>query len=91
MRSIDIFLGVLTLITAISSLFLPDTISWKLFCVTFFAVGLYGILFPSGIIGWAKTVHRELDPLDKSLWWIPRLIGVAFIAFSFLIAVASSK
>jgi len=91
MRAIDIFLRVLTLITMIGSLFLPDTISWKLFCATFFAIGSWSILFPSGIIRWAKTMHRELDPFDRSLWWIPRLIGTAFIVFSFVIAVTSSK
>jgi hypothetical protein len=88
MRAIDYFLRVLTAITAIGLIILPDTISWKLLCFSFFSVGLWAVLFPPGVLGWAKRGRRELDPTDPSLWWVPRLIGTAFIVFAFVMIIA---
>jgi threonine/homoserine/homoserine lactone efflux protein len=90
-RAIDIFLQVLTVITVIGSFVLPRKISWKLLCASFFAVGLWAVLFPPGILAWARAGHRELDPGDKSLWWIPRLVGVILVGFSAAMAIAFSK
>jgi hypothetical protein len=45
-----------------------------------------GIMFPPGIIAWAKAAHSELDPWDESMWWIPRLVGSGLIAISIVIA-----
>ena len=84
MRAIDYFLRILTVAAAIGLLFLPNKIGFRLLCASFFAVGLWSILFPPGIIGWARTAHPELDPLDTSLWWLPRFLGALFIAFSVL-------
>ena len=70
-------------------LILPTTMAWELLCGTIFALGLWACLFPPGILGWAKAAHRELDPLDESLWWIPRVIGVAFIVFSVFLAIST--
>jgi hypothetical protein len=91
MRAIDIFLQVLTVITAVGCFVLPRAISWKLLCASFFAVGLWAVLFPPGILAWAKAGHRELDPSDKSLWWVPRLVGVFLIGFSVAMAIAFSR
>jgi hypothetical protein len=91
MRAIDFFLRALTLITAIGSLFLPHAIAWKLICGTFFAVGLWAVLFPPGALGWVRAARSKLEPSDKSIWWIPRFVGVAFIAFSLVFALAFSK
>src|SRR5271155_1225811 len=105
MRAIDFFLRILTVVAAIGSLFLPNIIALRLFCASFFAVGLWSILFPPGILGWARVWsilfpprilgwaragHRELDPSDRSLWWVPRFIGALFIAFS-LLAIGLSR
>ena len=38
-------------------------------------VGAWALLYPQGILGWAKTAHPSIDVDDPSLWWVPRLIG----------------
>jgi hypothetical protein len=91
MRAIDYFLRVLTVVTAIGLIILPDAISWKVLCFCFFSVGLWAVLFPPGVLGWADRGRRKLDPTDPSLWWIPRLIGTLFIAFAFALTVALFK
>jgi hypothetical protein len=53
-------------------------------CVCFFALGLWGVMFPAGVIGWAKTVYKELDPSDESMWWVSKLVGTGLIAFSLI-------
>jgi hypothetical protein len=91
MRAIDYFLRVLTAITAIGLIILSDTISWKLLCFSFFSVGLWAVLFPPGVLGWAKGAHRDFDPTDPSLWWLARLIGTAFIVFALVMTIAFFK
>ena len=85
MRAIDIFLRMLTVVTFITLIVLPDRIGPLLGCASLFAAGLWGVLFPPGMLSWAKAAHPELDPSDESLWWISRLIGSFFIVFSSLI------
>lgn len=48
------------------------------------AVGLWALLYPEGVLGWAKTAHLHLDVNDTSIWWIPRLIGAFFLFFVML-------
>jgi hypothetical protein len=57
-----------------------------LFC--FGAVGLWALLYPEGVLGWAKTAHPSLDVYDSSIWWVSRLIGVFFLFFVLVLAVA---
>lgn len=87
MRAIDIFLRVLTTATVIGMFFLPGTLVGELFCVSMFAVGLWAVMFPSGIIGWAKTAHPRLDPSNESLWWVSRLVGAGLIAVALSAAI----
>jgi hypothetical protein len=75
MKFIDRFLVIATTIWAIVFFLVPDNISGVIALGLFFAVGLFSVLYPEGMIGWAKTVHSDLDPLDHSLWWVPRFIG----------------
>ena len=53
------------------------------------AVGLWALLYPEDVLGWAKTAHPGLDVDDSSLWWVPRLIGVFFLVFVVVLALAS--
>jgi hypothetical protein len=65
---------------------LPGIIESLLLCLLIFLTVLWGIMFPPGIIGWAKAAHPEVDPWDESMWWIPRLVDSGFIAISMVIA-----
>jgi hypothetical protein len=85
MKAIDIFLRIAIVVVFIGSFFLPDRTRFALIFGMFLAVGLWAVLYPSGVIGWAKTAYSELDPTDERLWGISRFIGVFFIAFSVLI------
>ena len=49
-------------------------------------VGAWALLYPQGVLGWAKTAHPSIDVDDPSLWWVPRLIGGFFVAFALSIA-----
>ena len=83
MRSIDIFLRALTTLTFLALLVRPSSkVTAILFPLCFFAVGLWGVMFPQGPIGWAKAAYKELDPEDPSLWWVARLVGAAQITFA---------
>ena len=53
-------------------------------------VGLWALLYPEGVLGWAKTAHPTLDVNDSSIWWIPRLIGAFFLFFVAVLALAFS-
>jgi hypothetical protein len=52
------------------------------------AVGLWALLYPEGVLGWAKTAHPNLDVNDSSIWWVPRLIGAFFLFFVLVLALA---
>jgi hypothetical protein len=86
---IDVALRVLTLFALLGAFFLRDSVEWALVCGLLFAVGLWSVLFPSGVIGWAKVAHPELNPSDEAIWWVPRMIGGLFIAIS-LVLIAMS-
>ncbi len=55
-----------------------------LFC--FGAVGLWALLYPEGVLGWAKTAHPSLDVNDTSIWWVSRLVGAFFLFFALVLA-----
>jgi hypothetical protein len=61
---------------------------FPLVLLCFGAVGLWALLYPEGVLGWARTAHSELDVNDSSIWWIPRLIGALFLFFVLVLAVA---
>ena len=79
-------LRLLTAATVVSLFFLPRIIGFFLLCLLIFLTGIWGIMFPPGIITWARAAHPELDPWDESMWWIPRLVGSGLIAISLVIA-----
>jgi|GEM_PF-4018327 len=89
MRAIDWFLRFATAGTALALLVLPNTKAtflalWGLFL----AVGLWAVMYPPGILGWAKTAHRELDPSNENLWPVVRFIGAGFIVMSVFALIA---
>jgi hypothetical protein len=47
----------------------------SLVLLSFAVVGIWAILFPQGVLGWAKSAHPSIDVNDRSMWWLPRLIG----------------
>ena len=81
-KIIPYFMPFLALAAFLGLLLLPDTIAWPLTLFSFFVIGLWAVLFPQGIMSWAKTAHPELDETDPSLWWVPRLIGTFFMLLS---------
>ena len=87
MKAIDTFIGLAITAFFIVAIFLPSKITLEAICGLFVAVGLYSVLFPQGLLGWAKAAHPEIDPTDERLWWVPRCIGICFIVFSVLIVV----
>ena len=54
----------------------------------FGVVGVWALLYPEGVLGWAKTAHPILDVNDRSIWWVPRLIGAFFLFFVVVLALA---
>ena len=53
--------------------------------IAFGIAGVWALVYPQGVLGWAKKPHSRMD--DPSFWWIPRLIGGFFLGFTLLIAV----
>jgi hypothetical protein len=49
---------------------------------------VWALLYPDGVLGWAKTAHPALDVNDSSIWWMPRLIGAFFLFFVAVLALA---
>jgi hypothetical protein len=78
-------LRLLTAATVVGLFLLPHIIEFLLLCLLIFLTGIWSIMFPPGIIMWARATHPELDPWDESMWWIPRVVGSGFIAISIVI------
>jgi hypothetical protein len=57
--------------------------------ITCAVVGIWAILYPESVLGWAKTAHPQLDVDDRSLWWVPRLIGAVFLFVATTVALIS--
>jgi hypothetical protein len=69
--------------TVIGVFLLPRIIDWVLLCLLIFLIGIWCIIFPPGLMMWAKAA----DPWDESMWWIPKLVGIGVIAISIVFAV----
>lgn len=66
----------------------PSRWVFPLVLVCFGSVGVWALLYPEGVLGWAKTAHPALDVNDSSIWWIPRIIGAFFLLFVAVLALA---
>src|SRR6266478_7360516 len=64
----------------------PQKWGFLLGLVSLGVVGVWALLYPQGVLGWAKAAHPSIDVDDSSLWWVPRLIGAFFVAFALTIA-----
>ena len=79
MRLTDWIVRALVVATFLVLLLAPDKWGFPLVLISFGVVGAWSIFYPQGVLGWAKAAHPGLDADDRSLWWIPRLIGACFV------------
>jgi hypothetical protein len=77
----------LIVVTFVAYFAAPSRWMFRLVLVCFAAVGVFALLYPEGILGWAKTAHPELDENDSSIWWLPRMIGACFLFFTLFVAI----
>jgi len=86
MKVTDIVMRVLGGVTAILAIALPGRATSLLECVTLLAIGMWSIFYPPGVLGWAKSLRSEIDPMEVSLRRVARVIGSFLILFSALLA-----
>jgi hypothetical protein len=84
MKFIGRVLQISTVAWCIGFFFLPRRVVGVAGVGLFFAVGLWGILYPQGMLEVAKAAHPEIDPEDQRGWWVTRFIGAGFILFSIM-------
>ena len=83
--------GAVVMATFFALLVAPEKWGFPLGIISLGIVGTWALLYPQGVLGWAKTAHPNIDVDDPFLWWVPRLIGgfflacaVLFVLFAFL-------
>lgn len=85
-KIVDWFVRSLVVVAFLALIFEPQ--KWgtpgAFICLT--VVGIWSLRFPQGVLGWAKTAHPSIQADDRSLWWVPRLIGSFFVIFAALVA-----
>jgi hypothetical protein len=64
MRAISVTLQLATIAVFGGRFILPNETAILLIFLVFFAVGLWSVFYPPGILSWVKTYHRQLDPTD---------------------------
>jgi hypothetical protein len=62
MKAVDYFLRSVTIVVFIALLVSPNKWGFPLLLFTFAAIGVWALLYPPGIIGWARTAYPRLDP-----------------------------
>ena len=87
MKASDWVMRVLVALTFVALLVAPDKYGAPMGFISLIVVGTWSILYPQGVMGWAKTAHPGLDVDDSRLWWVPRLIGCFFLVFALLVGV----
>jgi hypothetical protein len=85
-RLTDWAVRTLVVVTFFAYFAAPSQWMFPLVLVCSGAVGAWALLYPEGVLGWAKTAHPVLDVNDSSIWWIPRLIGAFFLFFVVVLA-----
>ena len=78
----------LVVVTFFAFFFAPERWTFLLVLVCCGVIGLWALLYPEGVLGWAKAAHPSLDVDDSSTWWIPRLIGAFFLFFMVVLGFA---
>jgi hypothetical protein len=87
MRVADWAVRIVVVATFFALLVAPEKWGFPLGVISFGIVGAWGMLYPQGILGWAKMAHPSIDVDDISLWWVPRLIGAFFVLGALIIFV----
>ena len=80
MKLADWVVRALVIATFFALLLAPEKWGFPLGLISLGIVGTWALLYPQGVLGWAKTAHPSIDVDDRSLWWVPRLIGGFFVA-----------
>ena len=80
-RLTDWAVRTLVVVTFFAYFVAPSRWMFPLVLVCSGVVGVWALLYPDGVLGWAKTGYPALDVNDSSIWWIPRLIGAFFLFF----------
>jgi hypothetical protein len=88
-RVADWIARTLTIVTFFAFFFAPSQWVLPLVLVCFAVVGACGLVYPEVVLGWAKTARPEIDVDDRSAWWVPRLIGAAFLLIVLVTALAT--
>ena len=88
-RISDWVVRTLVTLTFLAFFFLPKQWMFPLVCVNLVVVGIWLLLYPEGVLGWARTAHPAIDVEDSSIWWVPRLIACFFFVLAIFVGVAS--
>jgi hypothetical protein len=89
MRLADWAVRAVVIATFFALLIAPEKWGFPLGLISLAVVGSWALLYPQGVIGWVKTAHPSLDVDDRSLWWVPRMMGGFFLAFALTIGLLS--
>ena len=87
MKLTDWAVRALVVATFLALLVAPNKLGGSMALLCTLIVGLWALFYPQGVLGWAKTAHPSINVDDRSLWWVPRLIGAFFIVLALLIAI----
>jgi hypothetical protein len=79
MKLADWAVRAVVIVTFFALLIAPEKWGFTLVLIALGIVGTWALLYPQGVLGWVKTAHPSLDVDDRSLWWVPRLIGAFFV------------
>jgi hypothetical protein len=78
----------LVILTFFAFFFAPSQWVSSLVLCCLAAIGVWTLVYPEGVLGWVRAAHANIDVNDRSIWWIPRLIGTCFLVFVLLLALA---
>ena len=91
MKAIDIILRILGTATFIVGLGMPGKFASMLGSFTAIAAGMWGILYPQGILGWAKSARPEINPTDESQWIFCKIAGSMLVLVGLVIAISVAR
>ncbi len=81
-------IGLVAFCALLLSLVSSSRLGFPIALVCIGLIGLWGLLYPEGPLEWVRMRYPNLDVNDTSKWWVPRLIGTAFLVMAALIAFA---
>ncbi len=87
-RLTDWAVRTLVVLTFLADLVAPSRWILPLTLICSGAVGIWALLYPEGVLGWAKAAHPVINVNDSSMWWLPRLIGAFFLVFAVVLALS---